>query len=112
MQVVLPVFWNTSGMITDPAAPWAWPTDTDNCPLEHWEAVAEVVVGELVLVEAGTVVDVGVDVVLVVVGCAFFVVVEVVVGLVVLAVVPLPLLQPAASAPVSTTPNAICSPLR
>lgn len=114
MQLVVPVFWNTSGMITDPAAPWAWPTDTDNCPVVHWDALAEVVVGELVLVEAGTVVDGGVDVdvVLVVVVCPFFVVVEVVVGLVVLAVFPLPLLQPAASSPAMTTAHPTCSLLR
>ncbi len=68
MQVELPVFWNTSGMITEPAAPWAWPTDTDKCPVVHWDVFGAVVVvaGELVVLEAGAVVDGGVEVVLVV----------------------------------------------
>jgi hypothetical protein len=106
VHVVVPVFWNTNGMICEPAAPCAWPTDTDNCPVVHGAPLAEVVGGVLVVLEAGTVVDGFVDVV---VGCAFFVVVEVVVFVV---LVGLPLLQPAATAPASTTAHPTCSPLR
>jgi hypothetical protein len=63
VHVVVPVFWNTNGMICEPAAPWACPTDTDSCPVVHGVPLAEVVGGELVVLEAGTVVDGAVDVV-------------------------------------------------
>jgi hypothetical protein len=66
VHVVVPVFWKTNGMICEPAAPWACPTDTDSCPVVHGVPLAEVVGGELVVLVVlvrGTVVDGAVDVV-------------------------------------------------